>query len=287
MAAGRGGLGRRRDPLRADRARPQLRAALLLPAADPALPGRAGRGARPPPLVRARGPGHDGPARPAELSPRPRPPPAGLRRPLAGRRRAPGVPDRHVVGRHRLRVRRAALRRRVRRAGGERLHRLRAVARRDARRRARDRVRGGPARRRPDARARRRPPGRPAGAAGRRVRDRRRALARAGRPATSRASSRPAGGCAGSRPRCACGTTPSPRSARPRGPAPTARRGSRSRSPPACVARPATACSRPRRRTRCARSARSSRAARRAPASSPGRCGASSSAASAARRWRR
>ena len=43
----------------------------------------------------------------------------------------------------------------------------------------------------------------------------------------------------------------------------------------------ATACSRPRRRIRCARSAAWSPAARRARASSPGRCGASSSAASA------
>ena len=44
---------------------------------------------------------------------------------------------------------------------------------------------------------------------------------------------------------------------------------------------------RPRRRTRCARSAGSSRAARRARASWPGRCGASSSAASAAAPSRR
>ena len=50
---------------------------------------------------------------------------------------------------------------------------------------------------------------------------------------------------------------------------------------PASAATPATACSAPRRRTRCARSARSSPAARRAAASWPGRCGASSSAASA------
>ena len=75
--------------------------------------------------------------------------------------------------------------------------------------------------------------GRPARAARRRVRDRRRARARErGR----RASSRPAAGCAGCRPRCGCGTTPSPRSARPRGRAPTARRGWRSRSPPGCAA---------------------------------------------------
>ena len=43
----------------------------------------------------------------------------------------------------------------------------------------------------------------------------------------------------------------------------------------------------PRRRTRCARSAASSPAARRGPGSWPGRCGASSSAASAAARSRR
>ena len=62
--------------------------------------------------------------------------------------------------------------------------------------------------------------------------------------------------------------------------------GSRSRSPPGCAAAPATACSRRRRRTSCARSARSWRAGCRRRASSRGRCGASSSAASAARRSR-
>ena len=107
------------------------------------------------------------------------------------------------------------------------------------------------------------------------------------RPGTTAGSSRPAGGCAGCRPRCGCGTTPSPRSARPPGRAPTAGRGSRSRWRPGCGGRPSTACSRPTRRTRCARSARSSRGARRAPASSPGRCGGSSWAASARPRWRR
>ena len=104
----------------------------------------------------------------------------------------------------------------------------------------------------------------PARAARRRVRDGRRVHARAS-PATSRASTPPAAGCAACRPRCGCGTTPSRRSARRPGRAPTARRGSPSRSPPACAARPATACSRPRTRTRCARSARSSR--RRTPRS--------------------
>ena len=107
-------------------------------------------------LVRPGRPGAHGPARPARLPARPRPPPAGLRRPLAGRRRAAGVPRRDVGGRDRLHVRRPALRRRVRRARGGRLRRLRAVARRHAGRRARDRVRRGRARRRADARARRR-----------------------------------------------------------------------------------------------------------------------------------
>ena len=105
--------------------------------------------------------------------------------------------------------------------------------------------------------------------------------------ATDARSRTPAAACAGCRPRCACGTTPSPRSARRPGRGPTAARGWRSRSPRACAARPATACCPPRRRTRCARSAAWSGVARRAPASWPGRCGASSSAASAAARSRR
>ena len=102
-----------------------------------------------------------------------------------------------------------------------------------------------------------------------------------------RARAAPAGACAACRPRCGCGTTPSRRSARPPRRAPTAAPGWRSRSPPACAAPRGTACSPPRRRTRCARSARSSPAARRARASWPGRCGASSSAASAPARSRR
>ena len=65
---------------------------------------------------------------------------------------------------------------------------------------------------------------------------------------------------------------------------PTAAPGWPSRSPPACAAPRATACWPPRRRTRCARSAGSSPAARRVRASWPGRCGASSWAASAATR---
>ena len=98
----------------------------------------------------------------------------------------------------------------------------------------------------------------------------------------TRASSRRAAGCVTCRRRCACGTTPSRRSARRRGRAPTAGRGSRSRWPPACAGRAGTAWSARRRRTACARSARSWPVARRAAASSPGRCGASSSAASGA-----
>ena len=74
-----------------------------------------------------------------------------------------------------------ALRRRVRRARGRRLRRLRALARRHAGRRPRDRVRGGGARRRAHARARRRAARRAARAARRRVRHGRRARARAGR----------------------------------------------------------------------------------------------------------
>ena len=106
-------------------------------------------------------------------------------------------------------------------------------------------------------------------------------------PRTAARWSRPASGCGACRPRCACGTTPSPRSARRPTPARTARRGWRSRSGPASAARTRTACSPPRKRTRCARSAASSPAARRGPASWRGRCGASSSAASAASASRR
>ena len=84
-----------------------------------------------------------GAARRAQLPARPRPPPAGLRRPLAGRRRAAGVPDRDVGRRDRLLLRRPALRRRLRGAGGGRLLGLRALARRHAGRRAGDRVRRG------------------------------------------------------------------------------------------------------------------------------------------------
>ena len=199
LAAGRGGLRRRRDPVRADRGRPHLHAAVLLPPADAALPRGALELARPPAHLRGGAAGHDGPARPAELPARPRPPAARLGPALAGRRGAERVPDRDVGRRERLRVRPPALRGGVRGARGRGLCRLRAVARRHPCRRARDRVRGGRARRGPDARARRRAPGRPGRAARRRVRDRRGARARgrhaqprAGRPAAAPAPDRAA-----------------------------------------------------------------------------------------------
>ena len=124
--------------------------------------------------------------------------------------------------RDRLRVRRRALRSRLRRAGGHRLRRPRAERRHHARRGPRDRVRRGAARRRPqprprdDARrrSRRRCP---------RTRTRPSPCSRSRPSRATAARSRPrAAACAGCRPRCACGTTPSPRSARPPGPAPTA-----------------------------------------------------------------
>ena len=105
------------------------------------------------------------------------------------------------------------------------------------RRRARDRVRRGPARRGPLARARRRrsPTRRPASPTTRTPPSPCWRWRRA--PATGARSRTPAAACAGCRPRCACGTTPSPRSARRPGRAPTAARGWPSRSPPACAAR--------------------------------------------------
>ena len=179
-----------------------------------------------------------------------------------------------------------ALRGGVRRARGDRLRRLRAVRRDHPRRRAGDRVRRGPARRRAqpgardDARRRaRRPVRRPARdgrRAGARVQGRR-ARARERRPPPAPAADRaaPVG-------RRRARARPDGLGAHRR-----QRRGWPSRSPPACAARPGTACCPPRKRTRCARSAASSPAARRAPASWRGRCGASSSAASAAARSRR
>ena len=106
MAARRGGLRRRRGPLRADRARPLLRAPVLLQAADPALPRRAGGLARPARLLRPRRAGPDGGARPPVLPAHPRPPPVGLGRALAGRLGAPGLRRRGVAGRDRLQLRR-------------------------------------------------------------------------------------------------------------------------------------------------------------------------------------
>ena len=216
-----------------------------------------------------------------------RAPHARARQPLAGRRRAAGVPHRRLGGGDRVRLRPPALRRRLHRARVDRLRRLHAVGGARAGRRPRDRVRRAGARRRARAGARRhaaatrpatwRPTSWPPSRCSR---------SRA-RPATTARSRAPGAACAGCRPRCGCGTTPSPRSARPPGRAPTAARGGPSRWPPASGARRATACSRPRRRTPCARSARSSRAARRAAASWRGRCGASSSAASARARSRR
>ena len=84
------------------------------------------------------------PTCPAYLAKRGRRAPAAR----AARRRAAGVPRRGLGGRHRLRVRRAALRGRLRRARGDRLRRLRAERRDHARRGPRDRVRRGAARRR-------------------------------------------------------------------------------------------------------------------------------------------
>ena len=124
-----------------------------------------------------------------------------------------------------------------------------------ARRGARDRRRGGRARRRPRARPRRHAAQHADRPARRRLRDDRRPAPRVRARRVARRSSRPAAACAGCRPRCGCGTTPSRRSPRSPGPARTAARGCRCRSPPACAAWTATASSRPRRRTRCARSA--------------------------------
>ena len=128
---------------------------------------------------------------------------------------------------------------------------------------------------------------RAARAARRRVRDGRRARARAGRrrraePRAGRPPPAPAADRAAPVGRRRAGARPDRLGAHRR--RAVARDPARHRPAPH---RPATACSRPRRRTRCARSARSSPAARRARASSPGRCAASSWAASAARRWRR
>ena len=176
-------------------------------------------------------------ARPAGVPAPARPPRARRRRPRAARLRAAGVPRRGVGRRDRLRLRRRALPRRLRRARGGRLRRLRALGRDHARRGARDRVRRGGARRRARARARdhARRRARPA------LSDDPHAtvavLALETEPATAARSRPPAAGCGACRPRCGCGTTPSPRSARPPGRAPTAARGWRSRSPPACAAR--------------------------------------------------
>ena len=176
----------------------------------------------------------------------------------------------------------AALRERLRRARGRRLRRLLAVGRARARRGARDRVRRGRARRRARARARR---------------DARRGARRPARTTPHATVAVLALESAdGGRPR-ARGRRPPPAPPADRA-APVGRRravarpdrlgahrrrpvdGGPARHRPAPPGR-ATACSPPRRRTRCARSARSSPAARRAPASWPGRCAASSSAASA------
>ncbi len=100
--------------------------------------------------------------------------------------------------------------------------------------------------------------------------------------ATTGRSRTPAAACAGCRPRCACGTTPSPRSARPPGRAPTAAPGGRCRSPPASAA-PTGDCLLAAEEEDAAARVLLARvaAARRARGSSPGRCAASSSAASA------
>ena len=148
-----------------------------------------------------------------------------------------------------------ALRPGLRRARGGGLRRLLAVGRARARRGPRDRQRGGRARRRPRARPRHARSSTPRPTCTATTTRRSPSCTSSPRPASRRRSSRPAAACAGCRPRCGCGTTPSRRSPRSPGPAPTAARGCRSRSPPACAAWTATACSRPRRRTRCARSA--------------------------------
>ena len=262
----------------------RLGAAVLLPPADRPLHRRPRRRAGQAPVLRRR-----------RAGPRPRCPTCrptcrrrGRRTPSpdaarAGRRRAAGVPHRGVGGVDRLRLRPRALRR----------------------------PRSPSSRRPPTATARWRscwPPSRAWCSRATRSRsatasrscapatlgdapdelrademgDGRDARARRRRPATTARSRTPAGACAGSRPRCACGTTPSRRSARARGRAPAAARGCA--VPLATGVRrdaATTACSAPRRRTRCARSARWSPAARRAAASWPGRCGGSSSAASA------
>ena len=124
----------------------------------------------------------------------------------------------------------------VRRARGHRLRRLHAVRRARAGRRPDDRVRGAAARRGPRARARRaRSRTCRATSATTRWRPSRCSRSRA-RRATIARSRTPAAACAGCRPRCACGTTPSRRSARPPGRAPTAAPGGPSRSPPASAA---------------------------------------------------
>ena len=92
-----------------------------------------------------------------------------------------------------------------------------------ARRGPRDRVRRGAARRRARARARRRrSPTRPPALRRRPARRPSRCSRWRARAATAARSRPPAAACAGCRPRCGCGTTPSPRSARPPGRAPTA-----------------------------------------------------------------
>ena len=147
----------------------------------------------------------------------------------------------------------------------------------------RDRVRRGRARRRPRRScAARRSASTPDRTARRRLRDRRGPAPRGRAGRVARRSSRPAAGCAGCRPRCGCGTTPS----RSLGPIAWARTDGGPWMSVPLAHRPAAhgrrlPARRPRRRTRCARSARSSPAAPRARASWRGRCGASSSAASA------
>ena len=157
-----------------------------------------------------------------------------------------------------------ALRGRLPRARGGRLRRLRAVGRDHARRGARDRVRRG-ARSATGSRwcARRRSPTRPPGSPTTRT-PTVAVLALETARATAARSRPPAAACAACRPRCACGTTPSRRSARPPGRAPTA---ARWMAIPLATGlrRPAERlpAEPPRRRTRCARSAASS--SRRTP----------------------
>ena len=156
LAARRGGLGRRRDPVRARRDADAQRPAVLLPAADRALHRPARRHARPPAVLPGRRAGLRALPDLARLPAAPRPPRARgdrARSPTPRCRRSsarcgPTPPTSSST--------RARFARRLRRARGRRLRGLRAVGRAHAGRGARDRVRRGAARRRASARARRR-----------------------------------------------------------------------------------------------------------------------------------